>query len=98
MNDQRPDGFTMIGLHKLAAQTGEGLVPELYELFQQHAERQQIYQNVTLFPTWEARMPGKRQQDRLAQQRQTAIMFSPFPCVLQGRARGRRREIPCISQ
>ncbi|EJT04646.1 hypothetical protein [Rhizobium sp. CCGE 510] len=58
MNDQRPDGFTMIGLHKLAAQTGEGLVPELYELFRQHAERR-IYQNVTLFPTWEARMPGE---------------------------------------
>ena len=59
MNDQRPDGFTMIGLHKLAAQSGDGLVPELYELFQQHAERQRIYQNVTLFPTWEARMPGE---------------------------------------
>ncbi|RUM07506.1 hypothetical protein [Rhizobium chutanense] len=59
MKDQRPDGFTMIGLHKLAAQSGEGLVPELYELFQQHAERQQIYQNVTLFPAWEARMPGE---------------------------------------
>ena len=59
MSDQRPDGFTMIGLHKLAAQTGEGLVPELYELFEQHAERQRIYPNVTLFPTWEARMPGE---------------------------------------
>ncbi|MBX4894077.1 hypothetical protein [Rhizobium bangladeshense] len=59
MNDQRPDGFTMIGLHKLASQTGDGLVPELYELLQQHIERQQIYQNVTLFPTWEARMPGE---------------------------------------
>ena len=59
MNDHRPDGFTMIGLHKLAAQSGDGLVPELYELFQQHAERQQIYPNVTLFPTWEARMPGE---------------------------------------
>ncbi|MEF3134164.1 hypothetical protein OS035_22195 [Rhizobium sp. 268] len=59
MSDQRPDGFTMIGLHKLAAQTGEGLVPELYELFRQHAERQEIYQNVALSPTWEARMPGE---------------------------------------
>ncbi|MBB4236020.1 hypothetical protein [Rhizobium esperanzae] len=59
MNEQRPDGFTMIGLHKLAAQSGDGLVPELYELFQQHAERQQICQNMTLFPTWEARMPGE---------------------------------------
>ncbi|MBX5104830.1 hypothetical protein HJB52_23700 [Rhizobium lentis] len=59
MNDQRRDGFTMIGLHKLAAQSGDGLVPELYELFQLHAERQQFHQNVTLFPTWEARMPGE---------------------------------------
>ncbi|EJZ17716.1 hypothetical protein NE852_17135 [Rhizobium sp. Pop5] len=59
MNDQRPDGFTMIGLHKLAAQSGDGLVPELYELFQQHAGRQRFYPNVTLFPTWEARMPGE---------------------------------------
>jgi hypothetical protein len=49
----------MIGLHKLAAQNGDGLVPELYELFQQHAERQQIYRNVMLFPTWETRMPGE---------------------------------------
>ena len=32
MNDQRPDAFMMIGLHKLAAQNGDGLVPELYEL------------------------------------------------------------------
>ncbi|MBY3594432.1 hypothetical protein [Rhizobium bangladeshense] len=59
MNDQRPDSFTMIGLHKLDAQSGDGLVPELYELFQQHAARQQTYHNVTLFPTWEARMPGE---------------------------------------
>ncbi|MBX4938748.1 hypothetical protein [Rhizobium binae] len=59
MNHHRPDGFTIIGLHKLAAQSGDGLVPELYELFQQHAERQQIYKNVMLFPTWEARMPGE---------------------------------------
>ncbi|MBB2673366.1 UNVERIFIED_ORG: hypothetical protein GGE44_002931 [Rhizobium esperanzae] len=59
MNDQHPDGFTMIGLHKLAAQSGDGLVPELYQLFQQHAERQQFHPNVILFPTWEARMPGE---------------------------------------
>ncbi|ARO31383.1 hypothetical protein NXC14_CH03483 [Rhizobium sp. NXC14] len=59
MNDKCPDGLTMIGLHKLAAQSGGGLVPELYELFQQYAERRQIYQNVTLFPIWEARMPGE---------------------------------------
>jgi len=94
MNDQRPDGFTMIGLHKLAAQTGEGLVPELYALFRQHAERQNIHQNVTLFPTWEARMPGEAATRPLGQ---AVIISSLFPRVPQGRARGRRKEIPCIS-
>ena len=29
MNDERPEAFMMIGLHKLAAQNGDGLVPEL---------------------------------------------------------------------
>ncbi|WP_275784254.1 hypothetical protein [Pararhizobium gei] len=32
MTDDRLDRFTMIGLHKLAAGVGDGLVPELYEL------------------------------------------------------------------
>jgi hypothetical protein len=59
MSEKRPDGFTMIGLHKLAAHGGDGLVPELHEMLQQHAERQQFYPNVTLFPAWEARMPGE---------------------------------------
>ena len=31
MNEERPDGVMMIGLHKLAAQRGDGLVPELYD-------------------------------------------------------------------
>ncbi|TDW16761.1 hypothetical protein EV128_1327 [Rhizobium azibense] len=60
MKDQRPDGFMMIGLHKLAAQNGDGLVPELYDLLVKHAERQQLHANVTEFPVWEARMPGEK--------------------------------------
>jgi hypothetical protein len=28
MTDKGPDGFMMIGLHKLASQNGDGLVPE----------------------------------------------------------------------
>ncbi|PDT02592.1 hypothetical protein CO666_18635 [Rhizobium chutanense] len=79
MNDQRPDGFTMIGLHKLAAQTGDGLVPELYELFQQHAERQQIYRNVTLFPAWEARMPGEAATRPLGQAAVNGNNILAFP-------------------
>ncbi len=59
MNDERPDGFTMIGLHKLAAYGGDGLVPELYAVFLENAARQRSYPNVVLFPTWEARMPGE---------------------------------------
>ena len=79
MNDQRPDGFTMIGLHKLAAQTGEGLVPELHELFRQHAERQEIYQNVALFPTWEARMPGEAATRPLGQAAANGNNILAFP-------------------
>lgn len=59
MNEERPDGFTMIGLHKLAAHGGDGLVPELYEVFLENAARQRSYPNVVLFPAWEARMPGE---------------------------------------
>jgi hypothetical protein len=58
MKDQRPEGFVMIGLHKLAAQNGDGLVPELYELLMKNAERQADYPNVTEFPYWQTRMPG----------------------------------------
>ncbi len=32
MRDERPDTSLFIGLHKLAEQNGEGLVPELYEI------------------------------------------------------------------
>ncbi|ARM89607.1 hypothetical protein RHEC894_CH03335 [Rhizobium sp. CIAT894] len=87
MNDQRPDGFTMIGLHKLAAQSGDGLVPELYELFQQHAQRQQIYRNVTLFPTWEARMPGEAATRPLgaAAANGDNILAFPLPSVRAGK-------------
>lgn len=58
MKDQRPEGFMMIGLHKLAAQNGDGLVPELYELLMKNAERETQADNVTEFPYWETRMPG----------------------------------------
>ncbi|MET3586442.1 hypothetical protein ABID21_002560 [Pseudorhizobium tarimense] len=32
MNEQGPDVSLLIGLHKLAQQNGDGLVPELYSL------------------------------------------------------------------
>jgi hypothetical protein len=59
MSDKRPDGFTMIGLHKLAAQNGDGLVPELHDLLMKHAEQREHYANVAEFPVWDARLPGQ---------------------------------------
>ncbi len=59
MKDEGSQGFMMIGLHKLAAQNGDGLVPELYDLLMENAARQRLYPNVTAFPVWEARMPGE---------------------------------------
>jgi hypothetical protein len=59
MSDERPEGYTLIGLHKLAAQNGEGMVPELYQLMMEREERRRDYPNVEQFPIWEARMPGE---------------------------------------
>ena len=44
----------MIGLHKLAAQNGDGLVPELYALLTRRAEMLES-ENVTEFPVHSAR-------------------------------------------
>lgn len=58
MHDERPDQMTMIGLHKLASQFGDGLVPELYELLTRRARMLEENDNVTEFP------PGKRARRR----------------------------------
>ncbi|QRM57005.1 hypothetical protein [Sinorhizobium sp. BG8] len=49
----------MIGLHKLAAQNGDGLLPELYALMTRRAEMLEQNPNVVEFPTWETRLPGR---------------------------------------
>ena len=67
MIDGGPDGFMLIGLHKLAAQNGDGLVPELYELLMRRAEEQQRAPNVTTFPAWKARFPGEAPDRLLAE-------------------------------
>ncbi|KAA1182529.1 hypothetical protein FP026_10690 [Rhizobium tropici] len=59
MIDPGPDGFMLIGLHKLAAQNGDGLVPELYELLMRRAEEQQRAANIASFPVWKVRRPGE---------------------------------------
>lgn len=58
MNDERPEAFMMIGLHKLAAQNGDGLVPELYTLLTRRAAMLES-ENVTEFPVHDARPPAR---------------------------------------
>jgi hypothetical protein len=59
MNDERPDQMMMIGLHKLASQFGDGLVPELYELLTRRARMLEDNPKVAEFPAWQARQPGR---------------------------------------
>ncbi|WP_370041059.1 hypothetical protein [Sinorhizobium fredii] len=56
MNDERHDQM-MIGLHKLASQRGDGLVPELYEVLTRRTRLLEDNPNVTEFPAWQARSP-----------------------------------------
>jgi hypothetical protein len=58
VNDERPESFMMIGLHKLAAQNGDGLIPELYALLTRRAEMLDSV-NVTEFPVASARPPAR---------------------------------------
>ncbi|WP_047456627.1 hypothetical protein [Rhizobium rhizogenes] len=88
MNDKGPDGFMMIGLHKLAAQNGDGLVPELYELLMRRAEEQRQAPNVTAFPSWQMRLPGE-QSDITAGDGTNVIAFTPRP----GKTVDRRKKV-----
>ncbi|WFU07936.1 hypothetical protein QA646_11460 [Rhizobium sp. CB3090] len=92
MTDKGPDGFTMIGLHKLASQNGDGLVPELYELLIRRAEEQRQARNVTAFPFWKARLPGKAPDAPLgisAHDGTNVIAFAPRP----GKTAERRKKV-----
>ncbi len=50
MRDERPDTSLFIGLHKLAEQNGEGLVPELYEILASRCREDRHNDNVIRFP------------------------------------------------
>ncbi|QRI66097.1 hypothetical protein JQ506_13255 [Shinella sp. PSBB067] len=58
MSDERPEAFMMIGLHKLAAQNGDGLVPELYALLARRADMLESA-NATEFPVQSVRPPAR---------------------------------------
>ncbi len=66
MSDKHPEGITLIGLHRIAAANGDGLIPELYALL---AERERLASerpNVVDFPVWSARLPGEAPEHDLA--------------------------------
>jgi hypothetical protein len=89
MTDKRPEGFMMIGLHKLAAQNGDGLVPELYDLMVRHAEMREHYHNVTEFPVWDARMPGQQPEKPLgleAANGNNVVAFAPVSATSKRKA------------
>ncbi|WP_246662524.1 hypothetical protein [Rhizobium sp. P44RR-XXIV] len=102
MIDNGPDGFMLIGLHKLAAQNGDGLVPELYELLMRRAEEQRRAANVTSFPSWKARLPGEMPDHPLDEMTHDAQMSLPLRrawiklCRVARRSDCRTRS-PCIS-
>jgi hypothetical protein len=87
MKDQPFQGFMMIGLHKLAAQNGDGLVPELYDLLKQNAARRELYPNVTEFPVWEVRQPGELADRPLGDEAANGDNVVAFP---QTRAKGEK--------
>lgn len=78
MNNERPDPYTMIGLHKLATQSGDGLVPELYELMSRRARMVEDNPNVAEFPVWQARPPARAV---LGLARAAGDNILPFPVI-----------------
>lgn len=76
MNEERPDLAMMIGLHKLAAQNGDGLVPELYEILTRRARMLDENENVAAFPSAQAR-PPVRDPLGLAEPREGTILAFP---------------------
>jgi hypothetical protein len=89
MSDDRPDGLTMIGLHKLASVNGEGLVPELYALMSQR-DTVPYSLNVIAFPRQAARPPGDVPAvafGRDAATGRNVVAFAALPGKTSGRSR-----------
>ncbi|OJF94350.1 hypothetical protein [Pararhizobium antarcticum] len=60
MSEQRPDQYMMIGLHKMASQFGDGLVPELYALLSRRSFHEETVANVVAFPNEQVRLPVRQ--------------------------------------
>lgn len=89
MTGEGHDGFMMIGLHKLAEQNGDGLIPELLALLTRESRFQAENPNVTAFPVWETRPPAREipfVAPGEAQPEMTADVIA-FPCRVEGAER-----------
>lgn len=62
MNEERRDVSLFIGLHKLAEQNGDGLVPELYALLANRANAAPDITNVVALPV----APRRRDEPTLS--------------------------------
>ena len=62
MTEQRPDAGLLIGLHKLAEQNGDGMVPELFALLARSPQVDMT--NVVPFPPERRDPPHREAQDK----------------------------------
>lgn len=58
MIDDSRDGTFFIGLHKLAQQNGDGLVPELYALLTRRPDELDETDKIVRFPIGRTRLPN----------------------------------------
>jgi hypothetical protein len=68
MSDDRRDPTLLIGLHKLAQQNGDGLVPELYDLLTRRPDELEEDDCIVRFPIGRTRLPGVSLSDNRSQQ------------------------------
>lgn len=75
MKNERLDACTMIGLHKLASQVGDGLVPELHELLSRRPRVIDTHENVTEFPFKPSRHSIRRPFGLVLEQKDNILRF-----------------------
>lgn len=77
MDETKLTGFGLLGLHRLVAGRGDGLVPELYDALVREALWREDHPNVVKFPAWAARRPG----DEVPSQPEGKVLAFALPVV-----------------
>lgn len=67
MSFDRRDGTMFIGLHKLAQQNGDGLVPELYALLTRRPDELEETDKIVRFPIGRTRLPNSDMPEETGQ-------------------------------